>query len=80
MEPRSAPDTRVWLDMGDHEGSSLSGAAEIVEITHDLAARLRPKVREAELTIARGHWHDEAAWRARLPGFLRWWLAADLSS
>ncbi|PNY80865.1 alpha/beta hydrolase [Deinococcus koreensis] len=74
MESRSAQGTRVWLDMGDHEGDSLAGAAETVAITHDLAARLRPKVREVKLTIAPGHWHDEAAWRARFPDFLMWWL------
>lgn len=75
LEPRRAPETRVWLDMGDHEGGTLSAAAGLVAITHDLAARLRPKVREVEVTIAEGHWHDEAAWRGRFPAFLRWWLA-----
>ncbi|GHF41776.1 putative alpha/beta superfamily hydrolase [Deinococcus metalli] len=77
MEGRSAPRARVWLDMGDHEGGSLQGAAEVVQLTHDLAARLRPHVQDVRVTIGAGHWHDEAAWRARFPAFLRWWLRAD---
>lgn len=76
MEHRAAPNTRVWLDMGDHEGGSLNEAAEIVQLTHDLAATMRPKVKDVHVTIGEGHWHDEAAWRARFPGFLRWWLRA----
>lgn len=74
LEGRGDPQARVWLDMGDHEGGSLEGAAEIVALTHDLADRLRPRVAEVRLTIGEGHWHDEAAWRARFPAFLRWWL------
>ncbi|MCP2014972.1 putative alpha/beta superfamily hydrolase [Deinococcus sp. HSC-46F16] len=74
LEGRADPQARVWLDMGDHEGDSLKGADEIVELTRDLAARLRPKVAEVHLTIGEGHWHDEEAWRARLPEFVRWWL------
>ncbi|WP_412027067.1 alpha/beta hydrolase [Deinococcus yunweiensis] len=74
MEGRTATQTRVWVDMGDHEGGSVTEAAEVVQLTHDLSARLRPKVQDVRVTIGAGHWHDEAAWRARLPGFLRWWL------
>ncbi|MBZ9714039.1 alpha/beta hydrolase [Deinococcus multiflagellatus] len=72
--PRRDPQARVWLDMGDHEGATLDDAARTVALTHELAAELSPKVREVHLTIGEGHWHDEAAWRARLPHFLRWWL------
>jgi predicted alpha/beta superfamily hydrolase len=75
LEGRSDPQARVWLDMGDHEGGSLREAAEVVELTRDLAARLRLRVAEVNLTICAGHWHDEAAWRARFPDFLRWWLS-----
>lgn len=75
MEPRRAPHVRVWLDMGDHEGRSLESAAEIVQLTHDLAQRLRPKVGEVKLSVWPDHWHDEPAWRARLPEFMRWWLS-----
>lgn len=74
MDGRADPAARVWLDMGDREGGSLQGAAEVVALTRDQADRLRPHVRELRLTIGEGHWHDEAAWRARLPGFLAWWL------
>ncbi|BDP42950.1 hypothetical protein DAETH_29190 [Deinococcus aetherius] len=73
LEGRSDPRARLWLDMGDHEGGSLEEAAEIVNLTRDLAVRLRPRVAEFHLTISEGHWHDEAAWRARFPDFLRWW-------
>ncbi|MPY66786.1 alpha/beta hydrolase [Deinococcus sp. SDU3-2] len=74
LEGRSDPQARVWLDMGDHEGDTVESAAALVALTHDLAARLRPVVREVRVTVGEGHWHDEEAWRARLPGFLRWWL------
>lgn len=74
METRAALETRVWLDMGDHEAGSLQGAAEMVRLTHELAGRLRPNVREVHVTIGAHHWHDEVAWAARFPAFLRWWL------
>ncbi|MFC3832660.1 MULTISPECIES: alpha/beta hydrolase [Deinococcus] len=77
MEPRTAPATRMWLDMGDHEGSTVQEAAEIVHLTHNLAARLRPRVQDVHVTIGEGHWHDEAAWRARLPEFLWWWVGVE---
>lgn len=75
MEGRAAPQARVWLDMGDHEGGTRTEAAEIVQLTHDLSRLLRPKVAEVHLTIGVGHWHDVEAWRERLPDFLRWWLS-----
>lgn len=75
LQGRSAPQTRVWLDMGDHEATSLSGAAEVVALTYRLAEEhLNKKVAEIKLTIGEGHWHDEAAWAIRFPAFLRWWL------
>ncbi len=80
METRTAPQSRVWLDMGDHEADSLQGATEVVELTHDLAVRLKPRVREVHVTIGENHWHDEAAWAARFPAFLRWWLEGLPSS
>ncbi|MFC4638005.1 alpha/beta hydrolase [Deinococcus hohokamensis] len=74
MTGRAAPEVRVWLDMGDHEAHTVDQAAEMVRLTHDLAEQLRPLVREVQVTIGEGHWHDEAAWAARFPGFLTWWL------
>ena len=76
MEGRADPRARVWLDMGDHEGGTVQEAAQIIQLTHDLAQRLRPKVAEVRVTIGAGHWHDEAAWRDRLPEFLRWLIEA----
>lgn len=76
LEGRADPQARVWLDMGDHEGDTLESAADLVTLTNDLATRLRPKVAEVRLTVGEGHWHDELAWRERLPEFLRWWLMA----
>lgn len=73
---RTDPQARVWLDMGDHEGGTVQEAAEIVQLTHDLAEFLRPKVAEVCVTIGKNHWHDEEAWRERLPDFLRWWLTS----
>ena len=80
MEDRASPQSRVWLDMGDREANSLKGAAEVVELTQDLAARLKPRVREVHVTIGADHWHDEAAWAERFPAFLRWWLEGPPAS
>lgn len=80
MEDKKAPRSRVWLDMGDREAASLKGAAEMVALTHDLAARLKPRVREVHVTIGADHWHDEAAWAERFPAFLRWWLEGSPTS
>lgn len=80
MQGREAPNARVWLDMGDREGSTLEGAAEMVKLTHHLADRLRPKMRQVHVTIGADHWHDEAAWAKRFPAFLRWWLEGLPSS
>ncbi|MFC6801392.1 hypothetical protein ACFQDE_06300 [Deinococcus caeni] len=41
--------------------------------TRDLSTQLAPQVREARFSVGAGHWHDEPAWRERLPAFLRWW-------
>jgi len=69
-----APDTRLYLDMGTREGSSLAEAAWLVQQTRLYAARMRGQVGEVQLEIGEGQAHDEAAWAARFPGFLRWWL------
>ncbi|WP_309572822.1 alpha/beta hydrolase-fold protein, partial [Deinococcus sp.] len=50
MENRAAPHARMWLDMGDHEGGSVTEAAEVVQLTHDLAATLRPKLKDVHVT------------------------------
>ncbi|WP_135229105.1 alpha/beta hydrolase [Deinococcus fonticola] len=76
MARRTDPKARVWVDMGDHEGRTAQEAAETVQLTYELAETLRPKVQEVQVTIGEGHWHDEEAWRARLPAFLRWWLTS----
>nr|WP_233554430.1 alpha/beta hydrolase-fold protein [Deinococcus cavernae] len=76
MAGRTDLQARVWLDMGDHEGRTTQEAAETVQLTQGLAETLRPKVQEVQVAIGEGHWHDEEAWRARLPAFLRWWLTS----
>ncbi|GGQ93300.1 alpha/beta hydrolase [Deinococcus ruber] len=73
-EQHPAPHTRVYVDMGDHEGTFTADAARLVNLTRWLAARLRQHVQDVVLTIGEGHWHNEDAWAARFPGFLRWWL------
>ncbi|MFN4253085.1 alpha/beta hydrolase [Deinococcus sp.] len=70
---RSDPQARVWVDMGDHEQGTLAASRDLVTRTRDLTAQLAPHVREARFTVGAGHWHDEPAWRERLPAFLRWW-------
>ncbi|UBV42113.1 alpha/beta hydrolase [Deinococcus taeanensis] len=74
LDGRADPGARVWIDMGDHEGSSLAQAQDLITLARALTGRLRPHVREAKFTTGEGHWHDEPAWRARLPLFLNWWL------
>ena len=70
-----APGLRLYVDMGTHEGLFVEDAAAAVRQTRWFAARSAPFVREVKLQIGEGHWHDEPAWRSRLPEFLRWWLA-----
>ncbi|MHA0041840.1 alpha/beta hydrolase [Deinococcus sp. PEB2-63] len=79
MAGRGDPHSRVWVDMGDHEGSSVQGAQETVTLARDLTAQLAPHVAEAHFTVGEGHWHDEPAWRERLPAFLRWWRGAGVA-
>jgi len=69
-----APGLRLYVDMGTHEGLFVEDAAATVRQTRWFAARSAPFVREVKLQIGEGHWHDEPAWRARLPEFLHWWL------
>ncbi|GGL07004.1 alpha/beta hydrolase [Deinococcus radiotolerans] len=73
LNGRSDPQARVWIDMGDHEGSSVQGAQEVLHLARDLTAQLTLHVRETHFTVGEGHWHDEPAWKERLPAFLRWW-------
>ncbi len=69
-----APKCRLYLDMGTLEGDSLQEAALHVYQTRRYAAQMRVTVSEVRLAIGEDHRHDEAAWAARFPGFLRWWL------
>ena len=69
-----APRSRLYLDMGTLEGDSLQEAAWLVFLTRLYAAQMRQTVGEVRLAIGEGQRHDEAAWAARFPGFLRWWL------
>jgi predicted alpha/beta superfamily hydrolase len=69
-----APATRLYLDMGTLEGDSLTEAAQHVHRTRLYAAQMRPRLREVKVEIGEGYHHDEAAWAARFPGFLKWWL------
>ena len=69
-----APYSRVYLDMGDHEGEFAADAATMVNQTRWYAAGLREHVKDLRQEIGTGHWHNEDAWAARFPGFLRWWL------
>jgi predicted alpha/beta superfamily hydrolase len=69
-----APGTRLYLDMGTLEGDSLQEAALHVHRTRLYAAQMRPRLREVKLELGDGHRHDEAAWAARFPAFLNWWL------
>ncbi|GHF84853.1 alpha/beta hydrolase [Deinococcus ficus] len=71
---RTAPSMRLWVDQGDHEGASLEDSLQLVREVRALAEQLRPAVREVHFQVGEGHWHDEAAWAARLPEFLAWWL------
>ncbi len=69
-----APATRLYLDMGTLEGDCLEEAALHVYRTRRYAVQMRVAVGEVRLAIGEDHRHDEAAWAARFPGFLRWWL------
>lgn len=74
---QTAPDSQVYLDMGTHEGEFAQDAAVTVHQTQLYAASLADRMREVKLEIGAGHWHDEPAWAARFPGFLRWFLESE---
>ncbi|GAA4017855.1 alpha/beta hydrolase-fold protein [Deinococcus rubellus] len=65
---------RLYVDMGTHEGLFVEDAAAAVRQTQWFAARSASFVHQVNLQIGMAHWHDEPAWRSRLPDFLRWWL------
>lgn len=69
-----APRSRLYLDMGTLEGDSLQETAWLVFLTRRYAAQMCVTVDEVQMAIGEDHRHDEAAWAARFPGFLRWWL------
>ena len=60
--------------MGALEGNSLQEPAWLVFLTHRYAAQMRVIVDEVQPAIGEDHRHDEAAWAAHFPGFLRWEL------
>ncbi|AZI41940.1 alpha/beta hydrolase [Deinococcus psychrotolerans] len=69
-----APELRLYVDMGTCEGVLAEDAIAAVGEARWFAVRSAPHVAEVNLQIGQGHWHDESAWRERLPGFMRWWL------
>ncbi|GGJ62141.1 hypothetical protein GCM10008939_02430 [Deinococcus aquiradiocola] len=69
-----SPTSRVYVDMGTREGTTLAWADSLVAHTRHFADVMAGRVREVQLVIAPGDHHDERAWAARFPGFLRWWL------
>ncbi|PYE52938.1 alpha/beta hydrolase [Deinococcus yavapaiensis] len=73
----SASETRVYVDTGDHEGADVDDAANVVRGTRVLAHLLSGRTKQTRLVIGEGHWHDEAAWAARFPDMLRWFVEAS---
>lgn len=67
---------RIFLGVGTEEGRTPAIRAEMLANVRALHSSLRerhPEVR-AHLEVTTGAGHDYGAWRARLPGALRWLL------
>ena len=66
------PDRRVWLDWGSAEGASMWDHAWPLTATLDSKGFARG--RDLQVMVGAGDAHNEAAWRRRLPGLLRFLL------
>ena len=61
------------------DGSAAPFVAAIDEtgiVQQSASRRFIEVLKPVQVAIGEGHWHDEEAWRARLPAFLRWWLTS----
>jgi len=66
--------SRIYLDMGTHEGQDVDDAALALRRTKLLATVLERRGAEVRFVTGEGHWHDETAWAERFPAALRWFL------
>jgi predicted alpha/beta superfamily hydrolase len=70
----ASPSLRVYLDMGDREGSSPARNQMHVELVEDMAKLLKDQGHQTRVVIAKGARHDVDAWAPRLPPVLEWFL------
>lgn len=66
--------SRIYLDIGTHEGVDVDYAALTVRQAKVLATVLERQGAEVCYATGEGHWHDETAWAERFPAALRWFL------
>jgi predicted alpha/beta superfamily hydrolase len=67
---------RVYLDMGDREGTTLDVARETVARAERMAVLLRRKGHQVRFRVASGGRHSEDAWARRFPEALGFFLHA----
>lgn len=70
-----APRTmRVYLDMGDREGSGPAEKLYAIELTEEMADLLHQQGAQVRFVRGENGWHTEDAWAQRFPAVLEWFL------
>jgi len=69
--------SRIYLDMGTHEGEDVDYAALTVRQAKLLSTVLERRGATVRFALGEGHWHDETAWAERFPAVLRWFLESS---
>ena len=79
LETQDPSGSRIYVDMGTHEGDDIDFAALTQRQAKILATLLEGRGAKVRFVTGEGHWHDETAWAERLPAALRWFLESSNS-
>ncbi len=74
LETQDPSRSRIYLDMGTHEGEDVMEAALTLQRAKMLANLLELRGAVVRFSVGEGHWHFESAWAERFPAVLRWFL------
>lgn len=73
-EHRAPQTMRVYLDMGDREGTGPAEKQYAIELTEEMADLLHQQGAQVRFVRAENGWHTEDAWAQRFPSVLEWFL------
>ena len=79
LETQDPSGSRIYVDMGTHEGDDIDFAALTQRQAKILATLLEGRGAKVRFVTGEGHWHDETAWAERFPAVLRWFLKSSNS-